>query len=103
MMGSGEILVILVVILILFGGKRLPEFAQSLGKGIREFKKACSGEEKSILSKEVKQNESQSLLHDFSYARILGRLLGPYRRFALYPSPITRSDRDRLCFSLHIL
>lgn len=45
MMGSGEILVILVVILILFGGKKLPEFAQSLGKGIREFKKACNGEE----------------------------------------------------------
>lgn len=44
-MGSGEILVILVVILILFGGKRLPEFAQSLGKGIREFKKACNGED----------------------------------------------------------
>ena len=66
MMGSGEILVILVVILILFGGKRLPEFAQSLGKGIREFKKACSGEEKSILSKEVKQNESPSLPHDSS-------------------------------------
>lgn len=45
MMGSGEILVILVVILILFGGKKLPEFAKSLGKGIREFKNACYGEE----------------------------------------------------------
>lgn len=48
MLGSGEILVILVVILILFGGKKLPEFAQSLGKGIREFKKACYGEEETI-------------------------------------------------------
>lgn len=48
MIGSGEILVILVVVLILFGGKKLPEFAQSLGKGIREFKKACYGEEDSI-------------------------------------------------------
>jgi sec-independent protein translocase protein TatA len=48
MMGTGEILVILVVILILFGGKKLPEFAQSLGKGIREFKKACYGEEEEI-------------------------------------------------------
>lgn len=47
MLGSGEILVIFVVILILFGGKKLPEFAQSLGKGIREFKKACNGEEES--------------------------------------------------------
>ena len=45
MFGSGEILVILLVVLILFGGKKLPEFAQSLGKGIREFKKACYGEE----------------------------------------------------------
>lgn len=45
MLGTGEILIIFVVILILFGGKRLPEFAQSLGKGIREFKKACNGEE----------------------------------------------------------
>lgn len=45
MIGTGEILVILVVVLILFGGKKLPEFAQSLGKGIREFKKACAGEE----------------------------------------------------------
>lgn len=57
MMGSGEILVILVVILILFGGKRLPEFAQSLGKGIREFKKACNGEENSS-SEEMKRDPS---------------------------------------------
>lgn len=45
MLGYGEILVILVIVLILFGGKKLPEFAQSLGKGIREFKKACAGDE----------------------------------------------------------
>ena len=45
MIGTGELVVILVVVLILFGGKKLPEFAQSLGKGIREFKKACNGDE----------------------------------------------------------
>jgi sec-independent protein translocase protein TatA len=56
MFGSGEILVILVVILILFGGKKLPEFAQSLGKGIREFKKACNGEEE-ILTSETMNEE----------------------------------------------
>ncbi len=43
MIGTGEIIVILCVVLLLFGGKKLPEFAKSLGKGIREFKKACSG------------------------------------------------------------
>ena len=44
MIGSGELLVILCVILLLFGGKKLPEFAKNLGKGIREFKKAAQGD-----------------------------------------------------------
>lgn len=40
MIGTMEIIVILSIILILFGGKKLPEFAKSLGDGIKEFKKA---------------------------------------------------------------
>ncbi len=43
MIGTGELIVILCVILILFGGKKLPEFARNLGKGVREFKRACQG------------------------------------------------------------
>lgn len=43
MIGTGELIVIFCVILLLFGGKRLPELAKSLGKGIREFKLACNG------------------------------------------------------------
>lgn len=43
MIGSGELIVILCIILLLFGGKRLPELARSLGKGIREFKRASQG------------------------------------------------------------
>lgn len=43
MVGTGEILVILFIVLLLFGGKKLPELAKSLGKGIREFKNACQG------------------------------------------------------------
>jgi sec-independent protein translocase protein TatA len=39
-LGSGELIVILVVVLVLFGAKRIPEFAKGLGKGINEFKKA---------------------------------------------------------------
>ncbi len=35
-----EILIIFVVVLLLFGAKRIPEMAQGLGKGIREFRKA---------------------------------------------------------------
>jgi sec-independent protein translocase protein TatA len=43
MIGGWELIVILFVILILFGGKKLPEFARNLGKGLREFKKASQG------------------------------------------------------------
>lgn len=41
--GFDKILLLLVVVLLLFGAKRLPEFGRSLGKGIREFKGSLSG------------------------------------------------------------
>lgn len=40
-LGTPEILVIGLIILVLFGAKRIPEFMQGLGKGVREFKKAA--------------------------------------------------------------
>ena len=39
-LGGGEMILICVVVLVLFGAKRIPEFAKGLGKGINEFKKA---------------------------------------------------------------
>ena len=39
-LGPGEIAVIILVVIILFGGKKLPELARGLGQGIKEFKKA---------------------------------------------------------------
>ena len=39
-LGPMEITIILLVVLLLFGGKKLPELAKGLGKGIKEFKKA---------------------------------------------------------------
>jgi TatA/E family protein of Tat protein translocase len=41
--GGTEILMIMVVVLIFFGGDKLPDFARGLGKAIREFKKATAG------------------------------------------------------------
>lgn len=50
-LGLTEITLILVVVLILFGGKRIPELAKALGKAQYEYKKA----------KEMLQNEAQDL------------------------------------------
>ncbi len=38
--GGGELILILLVILLLFGPKKIPEFAQQVGRGIRQFRKA---------------------------------------------------------------
>lgn len=42
---SGELLIVLLIILILFGSTRLPQLARALGESMREFRKAVSGEE----------------------------------------------------------
>jgi len=41
--GMGEVIVILLLALVLFGPKKLPEIGRSIGKGIREFKKGTTG------------------------------------------------------------
>ncbi len=46
--GMGEILVILVIVLLLFGARRIPEIAGSMGKGIREFKKNMTDVERAM-------------------------------------------------------
>jgi sec-independent protein translocase protein TatA len=39
-LGGGEVFVILAVVLLLFGAKKIPELARGMGQGIKEFKKA---------------------------------------------------------------
>lgn len=46
--GTPELILILFVALLLFGGKKLPELAKGLGQSIREFKKASAGIEEEI-------------------------------------------------------
>lgn len=57
--GITELLLILAVILLLFGANRLPEAGKALGEGIRNFKRAISGEteDESKKTKEVKGEE----------------------------------------------
>jgi sec-independent protein translocase protein TatA len=48
-LGPQELFVILIIVVVLFGGRRLPEIGRALGKSLREFKKA-SGGEKDVIS-----------------------------------------------------
>jgi TatA/E family protein of Tat protein translocase len=50
-----EILVVLIIALIVFGPKRLPELGRSLGKGIREFKGSVSGDHEDDEDKELRE------------------------------------------------
>ena len=44
-LGAPEIILIIAVVLLLFGGKKIPELMRGLGKGVKEFKSAQSGDE----------------------------------------------------------
>ena len=49
-LGASEMLLILIVVLLLFGGKRLPELARSIGKGLAEFRRAAQSVQQDLNS-----------------------------------------------------
>jgi sec-independent protein translocase protein TatA len=64
-LGFPELLIIMVVILLLFGAKRIPEIAGSMGKGIREFKKNINDATREVTTTDSRGNiepDSQSRL-----------------------------------------
>lgn len=59
--GGSEMILILAVILILFGGKGLPSIAKTLGKAMREFRDAATGVEREIYNA---SNESRNVIKE---------------------------------------
>ena len=61
-LGMPELLVIALIILVLFGARRIPEFMQGLGKGVREFRKAARDIqdeiEKPVENKKIEEKET---------------------------------------------
>lgn len=47
-LGTGEIIIIAIVVLLLFGGKKIPELMKGVGKGIKNFKDGVNGIEEDI-------------------------------------------------------
>lgn len=56
-LGTFEIILIIAVVLLLFGGKKIPELMKGLGSGINEFKKASKGDE--TTNPEKKEEETK--------------------------------------------
>ncbi|MEP6688346.1 MAG: twin-arginine translocase TatA/TatE family subunit [Gemmatimonadales bacterium] len=54
-LGFTEIMLIMVVVLLLFGAKRLPEVGASIGKGIREFKRSLTDTQEAIMGSDEAQ------------------------------------------------
>jgi sec-independent protein translocase protein TatA len=55
--GGTELIIALVIILLLFGAKRIPELARGLGSGVREFRKGSRGDYEVEKEKEEKNEE----------------------------------------------
>ncbi|KMQ52993.1 Twin-arginine translocation protein TatA [Chitinispirillum alkaliphilum] len=58
--GTQELLIILLIVIVLFGAKKIPELARGLGNGIREFRKASSEIDKPIDTGMDKQSNEES-------------------------------------------
>jgi sec-independent protein translocase protein TatA len=60
-LGGGELLIILAIILLFFGAKRVLELGRSLGKSMREFRKASSEDPEAVEVRESDEKEKPSL------------------------------------------
>ena len=67
--GPMELLILLTIILLLFGAKRIPELAKGLGTGIREFRKGTSGQDEKDELKEKDQALTDGTGEDKDSAR----------------------------------
>ncbi|MBR9974229.1 MAG: twin-arginine translocase TatA/TatE family subunit [Bacteroidetes bacterium] len=57
--GGWEILIIVLLIIIFFGAKKIPELAQGLGKGMKEFRKAARDIQEDISLEDKKQDDKK--------------------------------------------
>jgi sec-independent protein translocase protein TatA len=56
-LGAPEIIIILVIVLLMFGGKKIPELMKGLGAGVKEFKDAKDGSDKPAGSEPTKEEK----------------------------------------------
>ena len=57
--GAGEVVVIALIVLLLFGGKKIPELMKGIGKGVKSFKDGVKGIEDEITAADDKKEEKK--------------------------------------------
>ncbi len=59
MVGAQELLIIFLILIVIFGGRKIPELARGLGRGIKEFKKASQDEDEEDEGEEKKKKSGK--------------------------------------------
>ncbi len=59
-LGTSELLIILVIVMLVFGASRLPQLGRGLGEGMRSFKDAIKGEDKSAANPSQDQSKKEA-------------------------------------------
>lgn len=85
-LGPLELIIIFLVILLIFGAKRIPEIARGLGKGIREFKSATTE-----ISKELTVDERRQHIHSPPQQSVSST--PPVAQQSSSPSPAAKTDQ----------
>lgn len=62
-LGAPELIVILIILLVLFGGTKLPGLAKGLGQSIKEFKKAAKDEDEPVKPAATEPKKSETTTH----------------------------------------
>ena len=64
--GAPELIIILAILLLLFGGKKLPELSRSLGDSMRELRKGINGDVNEVKHEDKKENDKPQQENDGS-------------------------------------
>jgi TatA/E family protein of Tat protein translocase len=87
-LGGSEMFLVFMIILFLFGGKKLPEFARGMGKSIRQFKKAASGVEDEF-KRALEEDERQTFAEEARARAAAAEAEAKTRAAALPPAAAT--------------
>ncbi len=88
--GGTELIILLVIILLLFGAKRIPELARGLGSGIREFRKGTRGE----IDDEAEEEKKGEELTAGTGQAVEDKDSAPLRQEATRAEPTEQAERS---------